>query len=155
MRVASDGTIDIEIFASGNVFLGMITVPLTAPPGQFFGVRSDQPIERIAFSGGNGELFDNLEFGPCAIDLDIDIMPSDDGNNLNLRAGSGASISVEILSVSEFFDAPNLIDPSTLKFGPGEASISGRLRTRDVDGDGDPRRLGIGSTSATFGARRM
>ena len=131
------GTIDIEIFALGDVFLGMITVPLTGPPGQFFGVESDQPIERIAFSGGNGELFDNLEFGPCAIAVDIDIMPSDPGNNLNLRAGSGASISVAILSVGESFEAPNLIDPSTLKFGPGQASISGGPRARDVDGDGD------------------
>jgi hypothetical protein len=130
------GTIDIEIFGLGNVFLGMITVPFTEPPGQFFGVSSDQPIERIAFSGGYGELFDNLEFGPCAIAVDIDIMPSDPGNNLNLRAGKGASISVAILSVGGF-EAPSLIDPSTLEFGPGRANISGRPRVRDVDGDGD------------------
>jgi hypothetical protein len=130
------GTIDVEIFALGNVFLGMITVPLTGPPGQFFGVGSDQPIERIAFSGGYGELFDNLEFGACAIGVDIDIMPSDPGNNLNLRAGKGASIRVAILSVGGF-DAPNEIDPSTLKFGPREANIWGSPRVRDVDGDGD------------------
>jgi hypothetical protein len=69
--------------------------------------------------------------------VDIDIMPSDPGNNLNLRAGSGAGISVAILSVGGFFEAPNLIDPLTLEFGPGQASISGRPRTRDVDGDGN------------------
>jgi hypothetical protein len=130
------GTIDIEIFESGNVFLGMITVPLTGPPGQFLGVLSERPIERIAFWGGNGELFDNLEFGPCAIAVDIDIMPSDPGNNLNLRAGKGASISVAVLSV-DGFEAPNLIDPSTLEFGPGQANISGSPHVRDVDGDGD------------------
>jgi hypothetical protein len=131
------GTIDIEIFGPGNVSLGMITVPLTGPPGQFFGVDSDQPIERIAFSGGEGELFDNLEFGSCAIGVDIDIMPSDDGNNLNLRAGKGSTISVALLSDGELFDAPNLIDPLTLEFGPGQASVSGSPRVRDVDGDGD------------------
>jgi hypothetical protein len=67
----------------------------------------------------------------------IDIMPADPGNNLNLRAGSGASISVAILSVGGFCGAPNLIDPLTLMFGPGQASISGGPRVRDVDGDGN------------------
>ena len=63
-------------------------------------------------------------------------MPSDPGNNLNLRAGSGASISVAVLSATDF-EAPTLIDPSTLKFGPRQASISGSPRVRDLDGDGD------------------
>jgi hypothetical protein len=67
----------------------------------------------------------------------IDIMPSDPGNNLNLRAGQGASISIAILSASGVCGAPNLIDPSTLKFGPGQAGISGSPHVRDVDGDGD------------------
>ena len=69
--------------------------------------------------------------------LPIDIMPSDPGNNLNLRAGSGATISVAILSASGFCGAPNLVDPSTLRFGPGQAGISGSPRVRDVDGDGN------------------
>ena len=69
--------------------------------------------------------------------LPIDIMPSDPGNNLNLRAGSGASISVAVLSASGICAAPNLIDPLTLEFGPGQAGISGNPRARDVDGDGD------------------
>jgi len=67
----------------------------------------------------------------------IDIMPSDDGNNLNLRAGQGAGINIAILSVGEFFEAPNEIDPLTLKFGPREGNIWGSPRVRDVDGDGD------------------
>jgi hypothetical protein len=67
----------------------------------------------------------------------IDIMPSDPGNNLNLRAGKGASISVAVLSVGGFCGAPNLIDPLTLEFGPGQANISGSPHVRDVDGDGD------------------
>jgi hypothetical protein len=67
----------------------------------------------------------------------IDIMPNSDGNNLNLRAGQGAGIDVAILSVGEFFEAPNLIDPLTLKFGPREGNIWGSPQVRDVDGDGD------------------
>jgi hypothetical protein len=67
----------------------------------------------------------------------IDIMPSHPGNDLNLRAGQGAGINIAILSVGEFFEAPNEIDPLTLKFGPREANIWGSPRVRDVDGDGD------------------
>jgi hypothetical protein len=67
----------------------------------------------------------------------IDIMPNSDGNNINLRAGQGAGIDIAILSVGEFFEAPNLIDPLTLKFGPREGNIWGSPRVRDVDGDGD------------------
>ena len=67
----------------------------------------------------------------------IDIMPTDDGNNVNLRAGPGAGVSVAILSVGEFFEAPNLIDPLSLKFGPRQGNIFGSPQVRDVDGDGD------------------
>jgi hypothetical protein len=67
----------------------------------------------------------------------IDIMPNSDGNNLNLRAGQGAGIDIAILSVGEFFEAPNEIDPLTLKFGPREANTWGSPQVRDVDGDGD------------------
>jgi DNA-binding beta-propeller fold protein YncE len=67
----------------------------------------------------------------------IDIMPNSDGNNLNLRAGQGAGIDIAILSVGEFFEAPNEIDPLTLKFGPREANIWGSPQVRDVDADGD------------------
>jgi hypothetical protein len=67
----------------------------------------------------------------------IDIMPNSDGNNLNLRAGQGAGIDIAILSVGEFFEAPNLIDPLTLKFGPREGNIWGSPQVRDVDSDGD------------------
>ena len=63
----------------------------------------------------------------------IDIIP----DNLNLNTGQGAGIEIAILSVGEFFDAPNVIDPSSLKFGPRQANIWGRPRVRDVDGNGD------------------
>jgi hypothetical protein len=67
----------------------------------------------------------------------IDIMPNSDGNNLNLRSGQGSGISIAILSIGEFFEAPNLIDPLTLKFGPREGNIWGSPQVQDVDGDGD------------------
>ncbi|MEE8164791.1 MAG: hypothetical protein V3T64_04415, partial [Myxococcota bacterium] len=102
--------------------------------GQIRSASFDGSDERVELSNLTNPYGLALEFGTS---VDIDIMPSDPGNNLNLRAGSGASISVAILSVGESFEAPNLIDPSTLKFGPGQASISGRPRTRDVDGDGN------------------
>jgi hypothetical protein len=82
-----------------------------------------------------GYLIQGRQF-TVGIRVDIDIMPSDPGNNLNLRAGKGATISVAILSAADF-EASNLIDPSTLEFGPGKASMSGSPRVRDVDGDGD------------------
>jgi hypothetical protein len=69
--------------------------------------------------------------------VSIDIMPKSDGNNLNLRSGQGAGIDVAILSAGEFFDAPTLIDPLTLKFGPREGNIWGSPQVHDVDGDGD------------------
>jgi hypothetical protein len=67
----------------------------------------------------------------------IDIMPNDAGNNINLRAGQGSGFEVAILSAGEFFDAPGLIDPLSLKLGPRQANIWGTPRIRDVDGDGD------------------
>jgi hypothetical protein len=67
----------------------------------------------------------------------IDIMPNSDGNDLNLRTGQGAGIDIAILSIGEFFEAPNEIDPLTLKFGPREGNIWGSPRVRDVDADGD------------------
>jgi hypothetical protein len=69
-------------------------------------------------------------------DIPIDIMPGKDGNDLNLRSG-GARVEIAILSVGEFFDAPSLIDPLTLKFGPREANIVSSPRSSDVDHDGD------------------
>ena len=67
----------------------------------------------------------------------IDIMPNDDGNNINLRSGPGSGVKVAILSVGEFFEAPSVIDPLSLKFGPRQGNIFGDPQVRDVDGDGD------------------
>jgi hypothetical protein len=67
----------------------------------------------------------------------IDVMPNDAGNNLNLRSGPGSGFEVAILSDGVYFEAPNLIDPLSLKLGPRQANIWGDGRVRDVDGDGD------------------
>ena len=37
----------------------------------------------------------------------------------------------------EFFDAPALVDPFELKFGPREANIIGTPSVKDIDHDGD------------------
>jgi hypothetical protein len=123
----------------------------TAPANGSATPQADNTIRYVPNFGFSGE--DSFEYGLTDANGDadvatvtvgvffdrgpvpIDIMPSDPGNNVNLRAGSGATISIEILSVSGF-EAP-LIDPSTLKFGPGQASVSGNPRVRDVNGDGE------------------
>jgi hypothetical protein len=65
----------------------------------------------------------------------IDIMPGKEINNINLQAGG--RIQVAILSVGEFFDAPAIVDPFTLKLGLREANIIGTPQVRDIDSDGD------------------
>jgi hypothetical protein len=131
-RFAADGTSDGPQFHIGSGTYYSQPSVASDPDGDFVVVWRDyqewpdQP---------SGYLVQGRQF-TVGIDVDIDIMPSDPGNNLNLRAGKGASISVAVLSAADF-EAPNLIDPSTLKFGPGQASISGSPRVRDMDGDGD------------------
>jgi len=129
---ASDGTPDGPQFQVGSASYYSGESVASDADGDFVVVwrgyqeRPDQPY---------GHLIQGRQF-TVGITVDIDIMPSDSGNNLNLRAGKGASISVAILSAADF-EAPTLIDPPTLEFGPGKASISGSPRVRDVDGDGD------------------
>ena len=137
----SGGLSSIQFACDGTLFGGTARSQGLADGGFLVTVNPNTGvfsfIGTTSATGGpslGGLAFEDVE---CGLDVDIDIMPSDPGNNLNLRAGQGASISVAILSVGEFFEAPNLIDPSTLKFGPGQASISGSPRARDVDGDGD------------------
>jgi hypothetical protein len=67
----------------------------------------------------------------------MDVMPHDDGNNINLRSGPGAGIDVAILSVGEFFQAPLQVAPLTLKLGPRQANIWGTPRVKDVNSDGE------------------
>jgi hypothetical protein len=74
----------------------------------------------------------SIEF-QSGIRVVIDIRPRDDSNSINLK--SNGIISVAILS-TENFDASS-VNPSTVKFGPNEASVRGRAHLRDVDSDGD------------------
>ncbi len=67
--------------------------------------------------------------------VSIDIMPGKEINNINLQAGG--RLTVAILSVGEFFDAPAIVDPFSLKLGPREANIIGTPQVRDIDSDGD------------------
>jgi hypothetical protein len=130
-RFAADGTSDGPQFQVGGASYYSEPSVASDADGDFVVVWRD-----YQYPGPpEGYLIQGRQF-TVGIDVDIDIMPSDPGNNLNLRAGKGASISVAVLSATDF-EAPNLIDPSTLKFGPGKASISGSPRVRDVDGDGD------------------
>jgi hypothetical protein len=74
------------------------------------------------------------------IEIPIDVKPGSDPNSINCRNRRGV-IPVAILS-TEDFDA-TFVDPTTVRFGPAEASIahnlgaSASLHEEDVDGDGD------------------
>ncbi|MBW2362888.1 MAG: hypothetical protein JRG84_18470, partial [Deltaproteobacteria bacterium] len=67
----------------------------------------------------------------------VDLLTRDAENRLDLNVGRFRRFSLAILSEGEFFDAPALIDPMSLKLGPRQAVIFGEARVRDVDGDGD------------------
>ena len=63
-----------------------------------------------------------------------DIKPGSDPNSINLK--SKGKIPVAILTTGDF-DA-QLVDPSTVQFGPGAATEShNRWHVKDVDEDGD------------------
>jgi len=59
-------SLNIDIFDAGDVLIGS-TTSMASQPGVFWGVMSTVPIGRIAFSegAGQGELYNNLEFGSC------------------------------------------------------------------------------------------
>jgi hypothetical protein len=107
------------------------------PNSDFFG--EDRFEYRLSDANGDSDVA-SVTVGVFFVhgQVPIDIMPSDAGNNLNLRSGPGSGFEVAILSDGAFFDAPRQIDPLTLKLGPREANIWGNGgRVRDVDGDGD------------------
>jgi hypothetical protein len=79
--------------------------------------------------------------GACGIWIQIDIKPGSDPNSIN--PGNKGTIPVAILS-TEWFKAPEEVDPSSLAFGPGEAplhEIGGKNKkphcsAEDVNDDG-------------------
>jgi hypothetical protein len=122
--------------ANGNATVQADDTIQYSPDFDFFGEDSFE--YRLTDANGDSDVA-TVTVGVFFVrgQVSIDIMPNSDGNNLNLRAGQGAGIDIAILSVGEFFEAPNVIDPLTLKFGPREANIWGSPQVRDVDGDGD------------------
>jgi hypothetical protein len=104
------------------------------PNSRFFGVDSFQ--YRLTDTNGDSDVA-TVSVGVFFVSgvVPIDILPGKEINNINL--GAGGRIQVAILSVGEFFDAPALIDPFSLKFGPREANIIGTPSVRDIDHDGD------------------
>jgi Big-like domain-containing protein len=106
------------------------------PNSTFFGPDSFQ--YRLTDANGDSDVA-TVTLGVFFVSgqIPIDIMPNDAGNNLNLRSGPGSGFDLAILSVGEYFDAPALIDPLSLKLGPREANIWGDSgRVHDVNGDG-------------------
>lgn len=58
-------TVTVEIYGVGNVLLGSTTTPASVT-GEFFGVASDQTIERIHVISPDGDLVDNVSFSAQA-----------------------------------------------------------------------------------------
>jgi hypothetical protein len=104
------------------------------PNSRFFGLESFQ--YRLTDANGDSDVA-AITIGVFFVSgtVPIDIMPGKDINNINLQAGG--RIQIAILSVGEFFNAPALINPLSLKFGPREANIIGAPSVRDIDHDGD------------------
>jgi parallel beta-helix repeat protein len=103
-------------------------------------------------NGSGDEVSDHVDYGPpwllapapggaCGIWIQIDIKPGSDPNSIN--PGNKGTIPVAILS-TEWFKAPEEVDPSSLAFGPGEAplhEIGGKNKkphcsAEDVNDDG-------------------
>ena len=120
--------------AHGSAFVQSDDTIRYFPNSRFFGVDSFQ--YRLTDTNGDSDVA-TVSVGVFFVSgvVPIDIMPGKEINNINL--GAGGRVQVAILSVGEFFDAPALIDPFSLKFGPREANIIGTPSVRDIDHDGD------------------
>lgn len=70
---------------------------------------------------------------PSVTDVEIDIRPGNDKNQINLK--SNGVVPVAVFSSNDF-DATT-IDADTVRFGPGEAELHGKMHKKDVDKDGD------------------
>ncbi len=173
--VAGGGTWNVEFFGpSGS--LGS-TPATNSPGGSFIGALSSGlnivRIEIRPISGFGGELIDNLTFGPCIleIEVDIDIKPGSDPNSINCN-NPDEVISVAVLTTNDF-DATT-VDQTTVTFeGAVETHVNkktleARRHEEDVDGDNDTdlvlhfrlgdTNLGCGSTQGqlkgeTFGGQ--
>jgi hypothetical protein len=126
---------------SGVLFSGPASGSLA---GTFLGFKvSGDIITQINFNGLSGnpqaELIDNLTFGQCCLEIDIDIKPGSDPNSINCN-NSNSNIPVAILT-TDSFDATT-VDHTTVTFeGASEWHTNNQGEPKrhedDVDNDGD------------------
>lgn len=116
--------ITVAIFGADDTLLGTTEAQVGATTGEFWGVISPVPIERLQFFGADevGELFEFVSFGaleasPEGQDIVVEVKVGEGRTPIN--AYSRGVIPVMVRS-SEEFDAAS-IDPASLRFGPGEA----------------------------------
>jgi hypothetical protein len=74
----------------------------------------------------------------CTLPVDIDIKPGSDPNSINL--GSAGTVPVAILGAADF-NAPELVDPDTLKLAGASVNLIGKANkfqcaSQDVNSDG-------------------
>jgi len=130
-------SIVVELVDGTPVYVG--TIPNTIA-GTFWGFVSDTPFVKVhlkdaALIVGACETYhmDNMVYSSI-IEVEIDIKPGSYPNSINPE--SKGVIPVAILSTPTF-DATT-VDPETVRFGPGEASMAHEdAHLEDVDGDGD------------------
>ena len=125
---------------NGLLWSGVVSGSLT---GNFMGfsVIGDHitNLEFTSLGGFGAELIDNLTFGNCCIEVEIDIKPGNPNNSIRCT-NPNTNILVALLSTSEF-DATS-VDHTTVTFeGASERHVNGQGNTIrhevDIDGDGD------------------
>jgi hypothetical protein len=137
-----------------DVYAGLILVDNSNP--------DNNAIHHFEVTGNifNGENWTRAGFiasRPAVLDIDVDIKPYEQINNIN--PGSRGLLPVAVLTSGDF-DAL-LVDPATVRFGPaGAIDTHGRAHVKDIDNDGDmdllfhfrTREIGIscGDTEATL-----
>lgn len=121
---AGDTVSAIAVDGAGNAYL--------TGPTQSADFPLQSPLQD-ALAGGDIDAF-VAKLSQAVIGVDVDIMPRQSSNRINLRANG--TIPVAILTTPTFDAA--LVSPVTVRFGPGAASLERPgARLRDVDGDKD------------------
>lgn len=145
----------IEVLANDAIGNGPVTLEIATPPSfgsaqlhygdtRIFYTPDPDFIGEDAFeyriTDANGDestatIVVRVFFGSG--EIPIDVVPGDPGNTIDPNAWILGRFQVAILSSGEFFDAPAVIDPLSLKIGPRQATAFGYGSASDVDGDGD------------------
>lgn len=159
LAVTNDGILvpndmSVEIYDRSGTHLA--SQPMTASTFgcSGFGFGSSLSGDRIMYAVDCSRA--RVEVYSTVIIVDIDVKPNSDANRINRRAR--ARLPVAVLSDAEF-DAAT-VDPSSVVFGPAEATPVRGGMMKDVDADGDLDRLfyfetrdtglGCGETEATL-----